>query len=138
MTTQQQEDPDMLTHADLYAYATGLEAFARRELPFRLSLAAGKRLKKVREILKAVEDERLKLVDKYAKKDENGKNIPDAQGGTEIEDRDAFSAAFKELIDTEVEETLRPLDFSKLEDQMPNVPANEVAALIALGLITDE
>ncbi len=128
----------MLTHEELYVWSPALEAFAKRDLPFRVSLSAGKRVKLVRSLLKEVEEQRMKLVEKHAERDEDGEVVRADGGGAKLADAEAFQREFKELLECPVEEELRPIDWSGLEDKMPDLPANEVAALIALGLITDE
>lgn len=128
----------MLTHEDLYMWVSALESFAKRDLPFRVSLSAGKRIKLVRSLLKDVEDQRVKLVEKYAERNEDGEQVREKGGGVVLANPAEFQREFKELLACPVEEELRPIEWSGLEDKMPDLPANEVAALIALGLITDE
>jgi hypothetical protein len=123
-----------MKYADIYTHMGALEAFGKRDLPFNTSLGVAKRIAKCRELLKLVEEERVKLVKKFGKLDEAGEVVRDERGNVSLEDANGFRAAFEELTMTEVEESLKPLPMKNMPEDL-QVPSGELASLITLGLI---
>lgn len=133
-----------LSNADDYrADIMDMERYARtiaqRRIAFDAALKVRRLIKEIQSLLADAEAERMKLVEQYALRDEDGEMIrtnvsPDgSQWQYELSDPAVFQRAYAELLDTEVEvsATISTQDLERGGDIEP-------AVLIALGPLLTE
>lgn len=97
-----------------------------KELPVAASHALSVAFKQARPIIESYEAERLRLVEKFADKDEDGKA---KVAGSEyvLANRNGFDAALKSVRDVEVEVGIVPIHIAALGDM--RLPASIFIAL---------
>lgn len=75
-----------------------LEKIFDKKLPIKFSFILAKNKRKIQDILDIYQQERIKLLKKYAKKDENGEIITDEEGKVKIQHFNTFSKQLDELL----------------------------------------
>lgn len=110
------------TIAEVNADYALLLSIADKKLPVKLAYAISKNIAKLEAERKTSEAERIKLCERYAKKDENGefvltKSVIDGQqvSGYQIEDEAEFAKQLQELLALEVEIDLMQVPISVLD-----------------------
>lgn len=110
--------------------------FYEWDLPIGLSLQLSRIVGELAKENKYFDDERIKLLKKYAELDENNELKTDEKGNAIIsqEDRLKFNEDLQELIKEEIDINIQPLklDFDKLEAKGINKKPNEVAWIVPL------
>lgn len=92
--------------------------FGDKHLPVKISFAISKNAEAVAGALKAYEETRKSRLEKYAKKDEDGKPVV-KDGNYVIEDLEKWSEEIRELLDTETEVMIQEVsidEFAKCDD----------------------
>lgn len=88
---------------------------SEKRLPAKLSISIGKNIINLESELKLLENERKKLVETYAKKDENGKAVIE-NNEYKMDDMDSFKAEFEELLKEEIDVDIRTVPMSIIEN----------------------
>ena len=88
---------------------------SEKRLPAKLSISIGKNIINLESELKLLENERKKLVETYAKKDENGNPVIE-KNEYKMEDMDSFKAEFEELLKEEIDVDIRTVPMSIIEN----------------------
>lgn len=98
--------------------APRLNAISRKELPIKASYAIAKNLTKIEAELSVYNKERLKLIDKYAQKDEAEKVVADANGQIVIkpECKEDWNREIQELLAIENDVAIHKFKVSDLKD----------------------
>jgi len=95
----------------------GLEEIIKIDLPVKPAYWLARYLTKIGEEAKAFDNVRVKLIDKYGKKDEKGKPIVNKKTSNyEIEDTESFAKEFGELAEQEFEIDFKPIKLADLGD----------------------
>lgn len=101
-----------------------LREILKKELPIKPSYWFGKLAGKIGEEARLFENERMKLVDKYAAKDIDGKlKAVNDEYQFSDENKQPFTDGYKELAETEIEIDFKPININDLGDVVvkPNV-----------------
>lgn len=91
-----------------------LKAISQRQLPVKASYAIAKNIAHLESELKIYDKERLKIINKYAKKDEKGKTIADKNGQVQFENADGWNRDINELLNIENDIEIRKFKLSEL------------------------
>ena len=100
---------------ELKGIMEGLSDILSKELPVQPAYLFGKLAKKIRKEFNELEENRMKLVHKYALKDSEN-NLVVEDGQYKVSDRESFAKEFSELLETEVEIEFTPVSLEKLGD----------------------
>lgn len=87
---------------------------ANGHFPSKLTYAIAKNLKKLEEEVKLIENQRVKLAESYAEKDENGNAVIKDGNFCLGENREAFSKEVHDFLQTEIEISLHKCTFDSL------------------------
>lgn len=96
-----------------------LQKLSQTELKAKLSWAVTKLLKAADKEMQDFNEARMNLIQKYGEKDENGELITDENKNCKIPEAglQKFSAELNELVETEIEINVNPLNIDDLEDK---------------------
>lgn len=96
-----------------------LQKLSQTELKAKLSWAVTKLLKAADKEMQDFNEARMNLIQKYGEKDENGELITDENKNCKIPEAglQEFSAELNELVETEIEINVNPLNIDDLEDK---------------------
>ncbi|WP_286149562.1 MULTISPECIES: DUF1617 family protein [Bacillota] len=94
-----------LTNRKMVDNSSLLATLTQKQLPIKVSYALAKNISKIESELKVYNKERLKLLDKYCVKDEDGNDVIDENNQLTIaaEHMDSWNNDINELLDIEVE-----------------------------------
>ena len=94
-----------------------LQKLSQQPLPGRAAFQIGRLLKKLEEILNSYNDVRLKLVEKYAKRKENGEFDLNEKNEYQftVENMQAYVEELNTMIADEVEVEANPINFKDIE-----------------------
>lgn len=129
-----------MQYKTLYQYFPAVAlVFAKREMPKKVAIPVARRVMKLAGLHRAAEQERLKLVDVFAEKDEAGQQVQEVRDGqfrVKMTDPLAFQNEWEEMLEAEIEDYP---EFTKLtEKQLPNdISPLEIEALLELGLLEE-
>lgn len=101
-----------LSNRKIIENINALRMISQKQLPVKISYFVAKNMAKIERELKIYDQERKKLLEKYAEKDEDGQFIVE-DGNIKIADIDNWNRDIKELLDIEVDVKIHKL---KLED----------------------
>ena len=95
-----------------------LQKIASKELKARLALEVARMLKAAEKEIQDFNDVRMKLINKYGEKDENGELITDEEGKCKIvkEEITNFSNELNDLVATEVEINANKIKLEQIEN----------------------
>lgn len=93
----------------------GLNEMLDKELPIKTAYWFGKLAKKIQKEYGELEENRMKLVQKHAKKGETGNPIIENDKFV-FANQDSFNAQFLELLETEVQIDFKPIALDRLGD----------------------
>ncbi len=104
-----------LTNKALLNSISNLRVLSKKQLPVKVSYAIAKNISKIEKELTIYEIERQKLIDKYAKKDNEGKVVADNNGQIKFKDKENWEKDINELLDIEVEIEFHKFNIKHLE-----------------------
>jgi sulfatase maturation enzyme AslB (radical SAM superfamily) len=110
-----------------------LSKLNNEELPVKISYKLAKNIKEIDDTLKVFNDEKQKLINKYAEKDENEANKIAEDGTVNIVDSIGWNKDYKELIDIEVELKIDKInidEFAKTDIKITPAELNLIDYLI--------
>lgn len=98
----------------------GLLKIAGKNLPVKVSYAIAKNIKVLNEEYKTIDEERIKLCEKYADKDEDGKSVKVEKEGKEVyqfsdDNEEKVNEEYKELLETEAELDIHKVSIEEFE-----------------------
>lgn len=131
-TTEMPGTVEAPTYRDLFTYFPLVEAFAQRDLPRSLRLNMAVRLMKLRDLYRATEVERRRVVQEYVMRDDEG-NPVHQDGSAVFENREEFDAALSDVFDVPIEDFPRFPRQIRVEELPDDVSPIEVEALVRLG-----
>ena len=99
----------------------GLNQTLQLDIESTNSLRISRLLLKLNEENELFNKERIKLCEKYAKKDENGKSVADENEHYIMEDLESFNTEFENLKNEEIEIEFKPIIVEKLPKIKPYV-----------------
>ncbi|MEN8079095.1 hypothetical protein ABFP60_19220 [Clostridioides difficile] len=101
------------------------------KLPVKVAYAITKNINKINSELKAYNEEKAKLIDKYAEKDEEGKLKADEFGNVTLkeEHREDWDKDIKELLSIENEVDIHMIQLDDLLNSNYNISPAELAAI---------
>lgn len=104
------------------------------DLPMSLSLQLSRVFGKLTKEAEVFEKERMKLVERYAEKDEDGNVKQDESGNAVLTDYDGFASEYREMLEEEIDVGFEPLkiDFTKLEDRGILKKPSEISWMIPI------
>ena len=88
--------------------------FVKRGLPVKLSFAIAKTIRKLKEVVEIIEEERRKLVNDHQLLDVDGKRVLDENDNIQFSDPVAFADDFRELMRQENTVDVHQIDYDKL------------------------
>ena len=88
--------------------------FVKRGLPVKLSFAIAKTIRKLKEVVEIIEEERRKLVKEHQLLDVDGKRVLDENDNIQFSDPVAFGDDFRELMRQENTVDVHQIDYDKL------------------------
>ena len=100
---------------ELREIVEGLNEVLNKELPIKPAYWLGKLAKKIQKEFAELEENRMKLVQKYARKGENGQPLVENNKFL-FADQGSFDLQYKELIETDIEIDFIPIALDKLGD----------------------
>ncbi|MSS42476.1 hypothetical protein FYJ27_01820 [Anaerosalibacter bizertensis] len=92
-----------------------LRTLSQKQLPVKVSYAIAKNISKIEKELLIYEQERQKLIDKYAEKDNEGKVVADKNGQIKFKDKENWEKDIKELLSIENEIDIHKFKIDELE-----------------------
>ena len=103
-----------LKNKEIRLLALQMEKLQKKNFPAKVSFAIAKNQKEISDTLQIIEEQRKKICEKYAKKDENGK--AEIEGGAYvIQDPQGLKEEYQELMEIETEIDLQKMDEADLE-----------------------
>ena len=111
----------------------GLDVILAKEIPIKPAYWLARFLDKIRAEMEAMEKARMKLVEKLAKKDKDGKQIEPSQYDFTDENMAKFQAEFDELGKEEFEIDFKPIKL----DQLGDINLKPIV-LVQLGKLIEE
>lgn len=120
-----------LTNRKIVNDANFLGTLTQKQLPIRVSYAIAKNIAKIESELKIYNDERLKLIDKYCVKDEEGQNVIDENNQLMIADENmnAWNNSINELLDIEVDIDIHKFNINDLLHSNCEMTPNELMSI---------
>lgn len=117
-----------ITNKKMLENAGFLSIIAKKQLPVKVSYAIAKNISKIEKELKIYEEERLKLLEKYAVKDEDGKVVIE-KNKIKIDEnkRDSWEKEINELLEIEVDINMHKFKLEYLDNL--NMSAEELVLL---------
>lgn len=102
---------------DLVNCTDALRALSEKDMKAKLAYSTAKLLKVADTEMSGFNDARMKLIEKYGNKDENGNLIKDDKDNVKIDNENIaeFSEELNDLLDTQVELNANKLKLSMLE-----------------------
>jgi lipoate-protein ligase A len=94
---------------DIYNSVPVMNKILETPLPASVSFQLSKLLKTLNDEMKSIEEQRIKLVEKYGNKSETQETV------VSEENKEKFLQEFSDLLNTEVEVTWHPLSSSKFD-----------------------
>ena len=132
----------LLTFGEILNLNEELHNVVRKRLPFQLAYAISKNVQDISKEADIIGQNRIKLIELYADKDENGNPvIKDGEYHISDENQGVFQQEYTEFLHTETEvfkdiEKVDITKFDKLEDQ--RYDALSAADITALSFMTSE
>lgn len=132
----------LLTFGEIVNLNEELHNVVRKRLPFQLAYAISKNVQDISKEADIIGQNRIKLIELYADKDENGNPvIKDGEYHISDENQGIFQQEYTEFLHTETEvfkniEKVDITNFDKLEDQ--RYDALSAADITALSFMTSE
>ena len=117
-----------------------LAPIVEKKLPPQLDHAIAKNLVRFQEETQIIESERIKLLNLYAKKDENNQPVI-VNGSYELEDRRMnFENDFTEFLETEVDVEIRKVSCQELLEKLEDARYNALspAEMLILDFMIEE
>ncbi len=120
-----------------------VSVFVKRELPVKLSFAIAKTIRKLKEVVEVITEERRKLVKKHQLTDVEGKTVADENGNIQFADPPAFADDFNELMKQESEVDVHQVDYEKLtkmkdrDGRIIQPSPEELEGLLLLQMVTE-
>ena len=103
-----------IKNSQVVAFLNGVADIQSKSLPTKVGYAIARNIALLESVAKAYEEERTKIIDKYAKKGEDGRYI--VVGNTyDIQDMSGFGADMDELLGIENEVSIHTVTISELE-----------------------
>lgn len=96
-------------------YNDELEKFGDKKLPIKISFIIAKNKNKIEQIVSLFQEQRLILINRYAKKDKNNQIITDEKGYAKIENFKEFIKEYKTLLESDQNIELDPISYSDLK-----------------------
>lgn len=117
-----------ITNKKMLEDAGFLSIIAKKQLPVKVSYAIAKNISKIEKELKIYEKERLKLLEKYAVKDKDGKVVIE-KNKIKIDEnkRDSWEKEINELLEIEVDINMHKFKLEYLDNL--NMSAEELVLL---------
>ena len=99
---------------NMIAFINGVATIQSKKLPIKVGYAISKNIKIMEPIAVAYDEERKKILDKYASKDESGELLVDGDSYV-IENQEGYKKEIQELLDIDNEIQIHTISFSELE-----------------------
>ncbi len=114
-----------------------LRELAGKKLPYKLTYTISKNLVKLQSEAKIIEDGRMKLIDSYAVKDEDGKPVIKDNSYDLGEKVEEFTAEFQKYMATETEVDIYSVPAAVFEIEDPRFDVLTVEQIVALIVALD-
>ncbi len=127
-----------IKNSQLVTFLNGVDGIQSKNLPIKVGYAITRNIDLMESVAKAYDEERNKIIKKYAKKDEAGQPVVNGTS-YDIEDALNFEAEMNELLEIENELEIHTVPFSELEKcDMEQFDALSVKDLKLLAFMTAE
>jgi len=127
-----------IKNSQLVTFLNGVDGIQSKNLPIKVGYAITRNIDLMESVAKAYDEERNKIIKKYAKKDEAGQPVVNGNS-YDIEDALNFEAEMNELLEIENELEIHTVPFSELEKcDMEQFDALSVKDLKLLAFMTAE
>ena len=121
-----------------------IKPFVQRELSVKVSFAIGKTLRRLKDIIEVVQEERKKLIEKHQATDNEGKRIETEEGNVKLTSTLDFADDYNELMKQETDVDVHQLKFEELEKMKDKggrklqPTSEEMEGLLLLQMIVKE
>mgnify|MGYP004575448239 len=128
-----------MKNSEIVAFLNICAGLRQKHLPVRLAYAIKKNMSSVQEAAAAYTDERKELIDRYAKKDENGKYLEEDNCYI-MEDKAGFEKDMAELLGIETEVEIHTVSITVVEkcDDDPKYDALTIEELDVIDYMLTE
>lgn len=103
-----------IKNSQMVSFLNGKADIQNKKLPTKLGYAITKNIKLMNSVAEAYEEERKKILDRYAMKDADGEYVV-KEGAYVISDLEAYGAEMQELLEIDNEMDIHMVLFSELE-----------------------
>ncbi len=103
-----------LKNKEIRLLAVQMELLGKKNFPTKVSFAIAKNQKAISDVIEIIEEQRKKICEKYAERDENG-IVKVENGSYVISDLQSLNAEYGELMEIETEVEIQKLEESDLE-----------------------
>lgn len=121
-----------------------IKPFAQRGLSVKVSFSVAKTLRRLKDVIEIIQEERKKLIEKHQSTDNDGNRIENEDGSIKLISTAGFSDDYNELMKQETEIDVHQIKFEELEkmkdkDGKKLQPSpEELEGLLLLQMIEDE
>lgn len=115
-----------LTNREIVDSISVLSDIASIQLPVRVSYAISKNISFIEKELEIYNNERQKLINTYAEKDENGDVFIDEDNNVRILHLDKWKEDFNELLDIEVDVNIHKFNINDLLNSNCSISPNDI------------
>ena len=122
-----------MKNSEIVAFLNTCVSLREKRLPVRLAYAIKKNMSSVQEAAAAYMDERKELVDRYAKKDENGEYLEEDNCYI-MDDKAGFEKDMEELLGIETEVEIHTVSITVVE-KCDDDPKYDALTMEELGVI---
>lgn len=120
----------LITNKEMQSKVQVLNNISNKQLPVRSSYAIAKNIETINNELKIFEKEKMKIINEYAEKDENGENkILNNRFVFKQDTEDECNKKYNELLDIETEINIRKININDLIDSNVNFTPSELVDL---------
>lgn len=103
-----------IKNKEIRILAEKMKEIEKKNFPVKISFAIARNQKTISDILQTLEEQRKKLCEKYAERDENG-NIKTEDNAYVIQDTQELRREYQELLEIETEFELQKIEEADLE-----------------------
>ena len=118
---------------DIQNMYLGLGNIITKKVPIRMSFIINRNRKKLEDVVRDIDENRQKLLEKYGERQPGGKLNIDENGGVKIVDPEAFSNELMEILNADIDITLDRIALEDIEkcdtDGYDKLTVEEVGAL---------
>lgn len=121
-----------ITNGEVVKFVNGVGELREKKLPIKIGFAITRNLKALESVALAYEEERVKILDKYAEKGEDGEYVTEGDS-YKIDEMDAYAKELQELLDIENDVQFQRVKMEDLEkcdsEQFDSLSVQDISLL---------